>query len=434
MVKIDSLSHDGRGVARIEGKTVFVAVALPNETVDVRYYKRHKAYDEAICDTVLVASSHREIPRCTHFSSCGGCVLQHISSEFQHSHKQSVLLEQLQHFGLVQPDFLLPPLYDESPWGYRFRARLSARFSDVKKTMYVGFREKTHARRITEMHTCDILIPAVGEKIDALRVLLDSLEAKQHISQIEIAAGDEACALIFRHMIPLSTSDREKLLSFGLSNSFWIILQGSTIDKLEWLLPEVPTELFYRLTNENLIFYFHPAHFTQVNPTMNQKLVHRALALLNPQSNETILDLFCGLGNFSLPIAKRAKSVVGVEGSQAMVKQAEYNAKKNSITNAYFHVADLNDIAFRNASWVKHGLGYDKILLDPSRAGALEIVQSMDQWNPKAIVYVSCNPATLARDAGILVQQKGYRLSKAGIADMFPHTSHVESIALFERL
>ncbi len=448
---IETLSHDGRGIARVDGKTIFVVGALPGETVESSTYKRHKKFDEAMCDKVLapltdeiLGSSERAKPQCPHFygiptnladessrtkSICGGCSLQHLNIQTQRHHKEAVLLEQLKHFGHVEPQKISSPLTDNVSWGYRHRARLSVRWSDKKNTLYVGFRERMYPRRITDMQTCEILLPAVGKKIVELRLLIESLEAKQHIPQIEVAAGSEACALIIRHQVPLCEHDREKLVDFGQKNNFWILLQAGSIDKLEWLLPIEPAPLFYRLHEENLTFFFQPAHFTQVNPGLNQELVKQAVQLLNPQPHETILDLFCGLGNFSLPLAKRAKHVVGVEGSEMMVKQAQLNADANYLTNTNFYAADLSNVSFREMSWAQHT--YDKILLDPARTGALEIVHSIEQWNSNTIVYVSCNPATLARDADILVNQKGYILQEAGIADMFPHTSHVESIALF---
>ncbi len=437
MFKIESLSHDGRGIARVEGKTIFVIGALPGEMVEARTYKRHKHFDEAVCETASVQELFQErvTARCPYFidalSACGGCSMQHLSTDGQRQHKQSVLLEQLKHFGQVEPESVSRALFTSNAWGYRHRARLSVRWSDKKDKMYVGFRERTSPRRITEMETCDILFPNVGKNISNLRILIASLDAKHHIPQIEVAAGDEACVLIIRHQVPLSEHDREKLFTFGTKHGFWILLQSGSIEQLEWLLPDKPQPLFYRLPEENLTFYFHPAHFTQINPALNHKLVQRALQLLNPQASETILDLFCGLGNFSLPLAKKAKNVVGIEGSEVMVQQAQFNAQENHLTNTQFYSADLSNLSFREMPWAQQK--YDKILLDPARTGALEVVHSIEQWDPKVIVYVSCNPATLARDANILVNQKGYILREAGIADMFPHTSHVESIALFEK-
>jgi 23S rRNA (uracil1939-C5)-methyltransferase len=434
---IETLSHDGRGIARVDGKTVFVVGALPGEMVEFSTYKRHKRYDEAMCDKVIVSVEERATPACPHFygisskSICGGCSLQHLNVQSQREHKQGVLLEQLKHFGHVAPEKIAEPLIDSSSWGYRRRARLSVRWSDKRNLLYVGFRERIYPRQIAEMNSCEILLPAIGKKIRDTRTLIESLDAKQYITQIEVAAGEDAVVLIFRHQIDLSESDKEKLLDFGLRNNFWILLQAGSIDNLEWLLPAEPQPLFYKLHEEDLTFFFHPAHFTQVNPGLNQKLVKKSLQLLNPQLHETILDLFCGLGNFSLPLAKRAKQVVGVEVSEMMVNQAQLNAKANHLTNASFFAADLSNISFREMPWAQ--THYDKILLDPARMGALEIVHSIEQWNPSTIVYVSCNPATLARDANILVNQKGYVLREAGIADMFPHTSHVESIALFEK-
>lgn len=270
--------------------------------------------------------------------------------------------------------------------------------------------------------------------MSALREFLNTLDGKAHIPQIEVVADDTVCALIVRHLTPLTDDDQKKWIAFGELHHYWIISQPGSINQLVWLLPNTPQDFSYRYIDADITYHFHPAHFTQVNPRMNQRLIHKALELLDPQPTDTVLDLFCGLGNFSLPIAKKVKAVVGVEGSQMMVDQAEYNAKANNIHNAYFYMSDLSIVSgakdFRKASWVRP---VDKILLDPSRAGALEIVNSIELWNPQCIVYVSCNPATFARDAGILVNEKGYRLVQAGIADMFPHTAHVESIALFLR-
>lgn len=437
-ISIDSLSHDGRGIARVDGKTTFVTGALPGETIEMVYYQNHPHFDEAIAETVLEASHERTTPLCPHFLRCGGCNLQHLNSMAQRQHKQNVLLEQLQHFGQmtsVPSEAIFSPLYDTSsqgPWEYRYRARLSVQYSNKKDKVFVGFRERIHSRFVTDMQTCDILLPMIGKNIAALREFMNSLDGKAQIPQIEIVADDTVCALIVRHLAPLSENDQKKWIAFGELYHYWIISQPGSINKLVWLLPNTPQDFSYRYIEADIQYYFNPAHFTQVNPRMNQRLIHKALELLDPQSTDTVLDLFCGLGNFSLPIAKKVKAVVGVEGSQMMVDQAAYNAKANDIHNAFFYMSDLSIVLgakdFRKASWVRP---VDKILLDPSRAGALEIVNSIELWNPACIVYVSCNPATLARDAGILVNEKGYRLVQAGIADMFPHTSHVESLALF---
>lgn len=435
---IDALSHDGRGIARINGKTTFVTGALPGETVEVVYYQNHNHFDEAICEIVIEPSSERTTPLCPHFLRCGGCNLQHLDPAAQRQHKQNVLLEQFQHFGQITSipsEKIFSQLYDPSshgPWEYRYRARLSVQYSPKKDTVFAGFRERIHSRFVTDTQTCDVLVPAIGKNIAAMREFLNTLDGKAQIPQIEIVADDTVCALIVRHLTPLTDNDKEKWIAFGELHHYWIISQPGSIHQLVWLLPNTPHTFSYRYIDADITYYFHPAHFTQVNPRMNQLLIKKALELLDPQSTDTILDLFCGLGNFSLPIAKKVKAVVGVEGSQMMVDQAEYNAKANDIHNAFFYMSDLSIITgskdFRKASWVRP---VDKILLDPSRAGALEIVNSIELWNPKCIVYVSCNPATLARDAGILVNEKGYHLVQVGIADMFPHTSHVESIALF---
>lgn len=446
MITIATLSHDGRGVGRVDGKAVFVAGALPDETVSVSYYKRHKNFDEAVVNAVLDnASPNRVVARCPHFLVCGGCSLQHLDPAAQHQHKQAVLVEQFAHFGhiTVTPEMLLPPLFDHNPWGYRYRARLSVRYDEKKQKTFIGFRERLNSRFITDMSSCDILVPAVGTRIEAFKQLVDSLDGKKTIPQLEVAATDDQCVLIFRHMEPLSEQDVEKLRAFGQENNLSMVAQPNNMDNLHWLHPEKEQPLFYHLKNPpytplckggeaDVKLFFKPAHFTQVNPVMNQKMVSQAMALLDPQSDETVLDLFCGLGNFSLPLAKRAKQVIGVEGSDLMVKQAEHNAKVNQINNTHFYAADLTKLIFLSSQWGMQT--YDKVLLDPPRTGALEIVYNIEKWQPKTILYVSCNPATLARDAEILVHKKGYKVTKVGIIDMFPHTTHVESMALFERV
>jgi len=445
-VVIEKLSHDGRGIARVEGKTVFVAGALPGETVELKFYHQKSRFDEAVCEKIILSSPDRAVPTCPHFSVCGGCSLQHLSPEKQREYKQTVLLEQFQHFGHVQPEITAPPVLDKA-FGYRHRARLSVKYVEKLDMVHVGFREKIHPRWVTDTAVCSILHPMIGEKIQLLRELIAELEIKREIPQVEIAMGDKECALIFRHLKPIQQEDRTRLAAFGKQHGFWILLQASNLDNLEWLLPEKPQFLTYTLPRgvltytpvsekqpvhreeETLVYFFSPAHFTQVNPYVNRQLIQRVLELLAPKPDETILDLFCGLGNFSLPLARYAGKVIGVEGGENMVFQAKYNADQNQIVNAEFYTADLFK-PLNNHVWASQP--YDKILLDPPRTGAQEIVQTIERWNPKSIVYVSCNPATLARDAGILVHQKGYRLIETGIADMFPHTAHVESVALFQ--
>lgn len=429
---ITALSHEGRGIAHVNGKTVFIDEALPGETVTFRYtfVKSKFAEGQAIaCET---PASTRVTPQCPHFGICGGCSLQHMDSTAQIQHKEQVLLQQLQHFGHVQPLNILPPL-QASPWGYRHKARLSVHFASKKETLLVGFHEK-YSHRTAELNSCVVLHPAIGQKIQKLRTYIEQLHAKTQIPQLEIAIGDDSTtqtAMIVRHLVPLDGHDLLHLQEFEIAESIQIYLQPKGPSTIHKLSPKDDDLLSYCLPDENLEFLFHPTDFTQINPSINRKLVALALELLDVKSTDHVLDLFCGLGNFTLPIAKRAAHVVGVEGSTNMVTRAQKNAEHNQINNAEFYTSDLlanNDNAsFRTRT-------YDKVLLDPPRAGAEMIVQNIAQFNARRIVYVSCNPATLARDAGILVAKNNYVLQTVGVIDMFPHTQHVESIAVFDKL
>jgi len=424
---IDSLAHDGRGVAHIDGKATFIEAALPGEDVLFVYRKRHRRYDDGEALEIITPSSQRVMPRCPHFSVCGGCSLQHVAPEAQIHMKEEILLENLRRIGDVMPAEVIPPLTGPH-WAYRRRARLGAKYVDKKQTMLVGFRERRSAY-LADISRCEILHPGVGERLLELRALLQGLQAYRHIPQIEVAAGDDAVALVFRHLEPLSESDRSALRDFGEHYGFYIYLQSGGPDSVVALWPQEP-HLTYSLPEYELTLEFLPTDFTQVNGEMNRHMVAQAITLLDPGPQERVLDLFCGLGNFTLPIARRAGGVVGVEGDAKLVQRARDNAVRNGIVNAEFHTADL---ATPDAPWPWLEGGFDKILLDPPRTGALDAVRRIGPLRASRIVYVSCNPATFARDAAELVHEHGYRLLRAGVMDMFPHTTHVECMALFER-
>jgi 23S rRNA (uracil1939-C5)-methyltransferase len=424
---ITDLTHDGRGVAHVDGKAIFVAGALPGERVILRLAARHRHYDEATVEEILVRSSDRIDPRCTHFGVCGGCALQHLSPQAQIDSKQKVLIENLERIGKVAPENVLPALTD-SPWGYRRKARLSAKFVEKKGRMLVGFREQ-NGRYVADIRRCEVLHPAVGERIEAIGVLLESLDAKREIPQIEVAAGDDLVALVFRHLQPLSESDREKLAQFGQTQNLAVYLQPGGIDSVAPLWP-VDARLSFRLPDYDVELDFEPLDFIQVNGGMNRRMVDHALALMKLQPTDRVLDLFCGLGNFTLPLGRRSAHVTGVEGEAGLVRRAEANARKNGIENAEFFSADLAADQ-RHTPWAK--ADYDAILLDPPRSGAEAVLEYLPRRDVKRLVYVSCHPASLARDAGTLVSKHGFTLRSAGVMDMFPHTAHVESIALFER-
>ncbi len=424
---IVDLSHDGRGVARIDGKAVFVSGALPGERVRLRFSGKHRHYDEAVVEEILQPSADRVTPRCAHFGICNGCALQHLAPAAQIAAKQHVLLENFERIGKVRPQQILPALTDE-PWGYRRKARLGVKFVEKKGRVLVGFRE-SNGRYIADIKRCEILHPAVGGRIEALASLIESLDAKRTIPQIEIAAGDDLVALIFRHLHPLSATDQQALREFGQRHGLGIYLQSGGIDSVASLWPP-DARLSFRLPAYDLDIEFRPLDFIQVNGGMNLRMIDHALQLLDPKPGNRVLDLFCGLGNFTLPIARRGADVVGVEGEAGLVRRAEENAKRNGVENARFYAADLTADQ-RRAPWAT--IDHDLLLLDPPRSGAAEVLEFLPGRGVKRVVYVSCHPGSLARDAGILVERHGFELRTAGVMDMFPHTAHVESIAMFER-
>ncbi|HET9032525.1 MAG TPA: 23S rRNA (uracil(1939)-C(5))-methyltransferase RlmD [Dokdonella sp.] len=426
-VDIESLLHDGRGVAHIDGKAVFVSGALPGERVRIQYGKRRRAYDEARVEEFLTRSPDRIEPRCPHFGGCGGCAFQHLPAERQIEAKQNVLAENFERIGKVSPQRWLPPLSDQ-PWGYRRKGRLSVKWVEKKGKVVVGFRED-NPRFIADLSVCHTLLPEVGQRIEALSALIGSMDAKSDIAQIEIAAGDDTVALVFRNLIPLSDGDRQKLIAFGQHHQLAILLQPKGPDSVHALWPE-QIDLRFRIADANVDIAFEPLDFIQVNAGMNQRMIRQTLNLLDVKPDDVVLDLFCGLGNFTLPIARQVASVVGVEGDEGLVMRAGRNAESNHVENAFFHAADLLQ-NHATSSWARGS--YSKMLLDPPRSGAAAVFEYLPRKGTNRIVYVSCHPGSLARDAGILVNQHGFSLVEAGVMDMFPHTAHVESIALFIR-
>lgn len=423
---VESLSQDGRGVAHVNGKAVFIEGALPGEQVLFTYIKQHKRYDEAKVEKIIKPSPDRVEPRCAHFNICGGCSLQHLSPTAQIAAKQQVLLDSLKHIGGVEPKLVLAPLTGPS-WGYRRRARLGVKFVIKKDKLLIGFREK-RSSLLADIERCEVLHPLVGGLLPALRELIAGLEAYNCIPQIEVAAGDEATALVFRNLAELGNTDLVKLQDFGKQQNMQIYLQPSGPESVTLISPETAF-LSYRLPEFNLELFFSPADFVQINADVNRAMISRVIELLQSGAHERVLDLFCGLGNFTLPLARHAAQVIGVEGEAKLIQRAQDNAQRNGIHNAEFYAADLSQ-DLSGQPWAKQR--FDKILLDPPRTGALEIIQQLPAFNATRIVYVSCNPATLARDARALTEN-GYTLISASVLDMFPHTTHVESIALFEK-
>jgi 23S rRNA (uracil1939-C5)-methyltransferase len=424
---IQDLSHDGRGVGRQDGKAVFVSGALPGETVRVRQTGRNRHFDEAETLEVLASSPDRVEPRCPHFGTCAGCVLQHLAPDRQIEAKQRVLMENLARIGHVVPATVLPPLVDAA-WGYRRKGRLSVRYVEKKGRTVIGFRE-SNPRFVAELRECHTILPDLSAQLPALAALVDSLDGKRTLPQIEFIAGDGPVALVFRHLEPLAEADLARLRDYAIASGFAVLLQPGGVESVQPLYPEAP-DFHFALPAYGLNLAFRPLDFIQVNAGLNEKMIARTFELLDAQPGDRVLDLFCGLGNFTLPLARRAGHVVGVEGDAGLIARARANATANGLANVDFHAADLSkDLS--SEPWMR--AGFDKLLLDPPRAGAAEVIAQLPLKGISRIVYVSCHPASLARDAGFLVRERGYRLVSAGAMDMFPQTAHVESIAVFER-
>ncbi|OYQ73755.1 23S rRNA (uracil(1939)-C(5))-methyltransferase RlmD [Wohlfahrtiimonas sp. G9077] len=426
-VAITDITHDGRGVAHVEGKVVFVNGALPDEVVMAQYVKSRKDYDEAKTLEVLKASPDRVAPICDVFGTCGGCSLQHLDPEKQIYFKAKQLASNLKKQAKLDFDVAeqMPPLRSPSEH-YRYKARLGVKYVAKKEKVLVGFREK-FAPFIVDMDSCPVLEDKVANLLPALSALIGDLTLLDKIPQIEVAIGSEQVALSFRVLETPTEEDEAKLKAFGIAHNILIYLQPKN-EASTYLLSDVEDRddlLNYQLL-DRLTMAFKPYHFTQVNPMINQQMVKQALDLLKLQKDETVLDLFCGLGNFTLPLALEAGKVIGVEGDQSLTEWAAKNAARNGLENVDFYCTDLTQNQ-DDADWMQ--LKYDAILVDPPRSGALEMMPYLGKLAPKRILYVSCHPATLARDLAELVQY-GYEVTDAGVMDMFPHTAHVESMAL----
>lgn len=427
---IESLDHEGRGVAHRDGKAIFVDGALTGELVEAQSYRKKPSYEQAQVTRILKASPYRVAPRCRWFGVCGGCTHQHLHEAAQVAAKQRVLEDCLAHIGKVRPGVMLSPIHGPT-WGYRRKARLSVRNVPRKGSILVGFHER-RSSYVADMLGCEVLPPHIGRLLPELRRLVAELSVRDRLPQIEVAVGEAVSVLVLRHLEPLSPADEVLLRDFADRHGVQIWLQPKGPDSAHPFHPLDAPPLAYRLPEFDLTLPFRPTDFTQVNQDVNRMLVRRAISLLDPRPGERIADFFCGLGNFTLPIARRGAEVLGVEGAFPLVQRALDNARLNGLAErCRFQYLDL----FQITPPVLAALGrFDKWLIDPPRDGAIELVKAVPETDaPRRIVYVSCNPATLARDAAVLVHTKGYRLEAAGVANMFPHTAHVESIALFER-
>jgi len=432
VLDIESLDLEARGVARRDGKVVFVEGALPGERVSVQVVRRKPSYEIARVDQVLRASSQRVTPRCPHFGVCGGCAMQHLDPAAQVAVKQRALEDTFWHVGKLRPARILPPMHGPA-WGYRYRARLSVRVVPKKGGVLVGFHERKSSY-VADMRTCHVLPAHVARLLVPLRGMIASLSAPDRMPQIEVAVGDACTVLVLRHLLPLTDGDVAVLRAFAREHGVTWWLQPKGPDSVHPLEPGDAETLAYALPEFGLRLPFKPTDFTQVNHAINRVLVSRALSLLEPGPQDRVADLFCGLGNFTLPLATRAREVVGVEGSKALTDRALAAARRHGLADrTAFATLNLFEV---DADWLR-GLGrFDRMLIDPPREGAQAVAQALTQLQaverPARIVYVSCNPATLARDAAILVHEGGYALRAAGVINMFPHTGHVESIAVFE--
>jgi 23S rRNA (uracil1939-C5)-methyltransferase len=428
-VVVESLDQEGRGIAHADGKVIFIEGALCGERVSYSSYRKKPSFEMAQVTHISKPSALRVNPKCTHFGVCGGCSMQHLEANAQVSVKQRILEDALLHIGKVTAENILPPIYGQT-WGYRERARLSVRHVIKKGKTLVGFHEK-RSSFVADMQHCEILAPKIAALIAPLAELLDGLSIRDRLPQVEVAVGEQVDVLVLRVLEPPSPDDQRALRDFAERHEiqFWLQPKGP-----ESILPFHPLDapaLSYSLPEFAITMPFAPSEFTQVNSALNRVMVSRAMRLLQPRPGERIADFFCGLGNFTLPIARSGAGVMGVEGSAALVARAQQNALSNGLSgNTEFRTMNLFEMTTERYA----ALGkFDKLLIDPPRDGAVELVKSLGgEFSPARIVYVSCNPATLARDAQVLVHVHGYHFRAAGVMNMFPHTSHVESIAVFE--
>ncbi len=432
-IHVDSMAHDGRGVGRDEeGKVVFVDFALPGERVEYVPVMRRKGQLFGSTTKVIEPSEYRIEPKCEVFGECGGCVLQHLDADKQIEYKQQQLAENFKKIGNVSPLNWFEPMTSQH-WGYRRRARLGAKFVPKKGGMIVGFRER-NSSFIQPISKCEVLLPEVSALLPDLRETLEKTSCNDKIPQVEISVADNATVMIVRHLEMFFQNDLDLLTDFAKRNNVQLFLQPGNLKSVHPLYPEKPEPLFYQFSEFDIRVEFLPTDFIQVNAGINDALVSKAIDLLDIKSTDTVLDLFCGVGNFTLPLARKANRVVGVEGDQALVNRAIHNKELNQLDTVDFYFGDLfkeDMTAESHGEWLQQR--FDKVLLDPPRSGAAEMARRMPDLNPSKIVYVSCGPATLARDAGVLVNEHGYTMTHAGVIDMFPHTAHVESIAVFEK-
>jgi 23S rRNA (uracil1939-C5)-methyltransferase len=426
--EVVDLTHEAEGVVRGAGKTVFIAGALPGERVSFRRRSFHKSHDEAELVEVLQPAADRVTPRCAHFGVCGGCALQHLDPAAQLASKQKELAVNLERIGSVAPESWLPPLLGPH-WNYRRRARLSSRYVAKKGRSLVGFRER-QGKYVADVQRCEVLAEPVASLVGKLGELLTAMAARESIPQIEVSLSDGERVLVLRILDPLSDADLDRLAAFEREHGLRVLLQPAGLDSVAPMTPG-PVDLHYRLDDFDLKLAFRATDFVQVNAAINQAMVARAIELLEVQPADRVLDLYCGLGNFTLPLARRAAEVVGVEGEAGLIERARANAAANGIGNARFHVADLSVAPDRTIPWMRGG--YDKVLLDPPRVGAREVLSAVAHLAPRRVVYISCHTGSLARDLGVLTHELGFRLRAAGVLDMFPHTTHVESIAVLDR-
>ncbi len=436
---VESLDLEAQGVARrADGKVVFIEGALPGERVQVQVSRKKNNWEQGLMSALARESAQRVRPGCPHFGlhagACGGCKMQHLHPAAQVAVKQRVLEDNLWHLGKLKPERMLRAI--EGPaWGYRDRARLSVRFVAKKGTVLIGFHER-RSRYVADMSVCPVLPARVSAMLLPLRALIGSMDQRDRLPQIELAAGDGVTALVLRHLEPLTEADIERLRAFAAAHEVQWWLQSKGPDTVRLLDDEGPV-LSYRLPEFGITMPFKPTDFTQVNPHINRVLVERALRLLAPQRHERVIDWFCGLGNFTLPLATLAGEVLGIEGSETLVARARDNAQRNGLAErTRFSVRNLFEITTADLRALDPA---ERWLIDPPREGAFALAKAMADLNgapgwtpPQRIVYVSCNPSTLARDAGLLVHRAGYRCSLAGVINMFPHTAHVESMAVFD--
>ncbi len=423
---VAALTADGEGIVK-DGKAAFVGGALPGEVIRFRRVRRHRGHDEGQLLAVIEASPDRVIPRCSHFGVCGGCALQHLSADRQIEIKERELRDALERVAKVSPDAWLPPLRGPQ-WGYRRRARLGARYVPKKARVVVGFRERL-APYIAALDHCEVLAAPVGALIAPLSVMLTGLASREHIPQIEVAIAENITALVFRVLRPLPEGDVAALQEFGRQHALRIYLQSGGLDSVAPLDAVADLEaLRYSLPEFGVAYEFAPTDFVQINAALNAAMVSQVISLLQLDPGSRVLDLFCGLGNFTLPLARRAAAVLGIEGDAALIERARHNAQMNGLTNAQFLAADLTQPLPLNAPYLAGGFSH--VVLDPPRAGALEVMPTIAQLAPRKVAYISCHPASLARDIAVLVHEFGFELRAAGVLDMFPHTAHVESLAV----